>query len=50
MGVVLITHYQRLLDELRPDHVHILVDGRIVASGGMELAEQLERDGYEAFR
>ena len=50
MGVVLITHYQRLLDELRPDHVHILVNGRIVASGGMELAEILERDGYEAFR
>ncbi len=50
MGVVLITHYQRLLDEVRPDHVHILVDGRIVASGGMELAAQLERDGYEAFR
>ena len=50
MGVVLITHYQRLLDEIRPDHVHILVGGRIVQSGGMELAEQLERDGYEAFR
>jgi Fe-S cluster assembly ATP-binding protein len=50
MGVVLITHYQRLLDELQPDHVHILVGGRIVESGGMELAEQLERDGYEAFR
>ncbi len=50
MGVVLITHYQRLLDELQPDHVHIMVEGRIVASGGMELAEQLERDGYEAFR
>ncbi len=50
MGVVLITHYQRLLDELQPDHVHILVDGRIVTSGGMELAAQLERDGYEAFR
>lgn len=50
LGVVLITHYQRLLDELAPDHVHIMVDGRIVASGGMELAEQLERDGYEAFR
>ena len=50
MGVVLITHYQRLLDEVQPDHVHILVDGRIVASGGMELAAQLERDGYEAFR
>ncbi len=50
MGVVLITHYQRLLDEIQPDHVHILVGGRIVQSGGMELAEQLERDGYEAFR
>jgi Fe-S cluster assembly ATP-binding protein len=50
MGVVLITHYQRLLDEVTPDHIHILVGGRIVASGGMELAEQLERDGYEAFR
>ena len=50
MGVVLITHYQRLLDEVTPDHVHILVDGRIVASGGMELAEQLERDGNDAFR
>jgi Fe-S cluster assembly ATP-binding protein len=50
MGVVLITHYQRLLDEIEPDHVHILVNGSIVASGGMELANQLERDGYEAFR
>jgi Fe-S cluster assembly ATP-binding protein len=50
MGVVLITHYQRLLDELQPDKVHILVNGRIVASGGMELAERLERDGYESFR
>jgi Fe-S cluster assembly ATP-binding protein len=50
MSVVLITHYQRLLDELQPDHVHILVGGRIVASGGMELAAQLEASGYEAFR
>ena len=50
LGVLLITHYQRLLDELHPDHIHILVDGKIVASGGMELAEILERDGYEAFR
>ena len=44
-----ITHYNRLLAELHPDHVHILVKGRIVASGGPELADQLERDGYEAF-
>jgi Fe-S cluster assembly ATP-binding protein len=50
MGVVLITHYQRLLDEVQPDHVHIMVGGRIVASGGMELAAQLEKSGYEAFR
>ncbi len=50
LGVVLITHYQRLLNELRPDHVHVLIDGRIVASGGMEIAERLERDGYESFR
>jgi Fe-S cluster assembly ATP-binding protein len=50
LGVVLITHYQRLLDLVTPDHVHILVDGRIAASGGLELAVQLERDGYEAWR
>lgn len=50
MGVVLITHYQRLLDEVTPDVVHILVEGAIVTSGGMELVEQLERDGYEAFK
>ena len=50
MAVVMITHYQRLLDEVEPDHVHILVDGRIVESGGIELAQQLEREGYEAFR
>ena len=50
LGTLIITHYQRLLDHLTPDVVHILVDGRIVASGGPELAAQLERDGYEAFR
>src|SRR6516225_10839184 len=50
LGVVLITHYQRLLEHVRPDRVHILMDGRIAATGGMELAEQLERDGYEAWR
>ena len=49
LGIVLITHYQRLLNELRPDFVHIMIDGRIVKSGGMELAEQLERQGYEAY-
>ncbi len=50
MGVLLITHYQRLLDYLTPDFVHVMVDGRIVASGGPELAKQLEADGYDAFR
>jgi Fe-S cluster assembly ATP-binding protein len=48
LGIIVITHYQRLLDELAPDFVHILSEGRIVRSGGMELVEQLERDGYEA--
>jgi Fe-S cluster assembly ATP-binding protein len=50
LGVLAITHYQRLLNSLRPDHVHILIDGRIVESGGMELAERLEAEGYEAWR
>ncbi len=49
MGVVLITHYQRLLDEVTPDVIHIMVGGRIVQSGGMELARTLEREGYESF-
>jgi Fe-S cluster assembly ATP-binding protein len=46
LGVLLITHYQRLLDHIRPDVVHVLADGRIVASGGGELALRLEREGY----
>ena len=50
LGIVVITHYQRLLDELQPDFVHVLVDGRIVASGGMELAVRLEGSGYDSFR
>jgi Fe-S cluster assembly ATP-binding protein len=49
LGVLAITHYSRLLHELRPDHVHVLVRGRIQASGGPELAEELERSGYAAF-
>jgi Fe-S cluster assembly ATP-binding protein len=49
LGVLAITHYARLLHELRPDHVHVLVRGRIQASGGPELAEELERSGYGAF-
>jgi Fe-S cluster assembly ATP-binding protein len=50
MGVVLITHYQRILDELEPDVVHILIDGRIVESGGPDLARRLEHEGYEAWQ
>jgi Fe-S cluster assembly ATP-binding protein len=50
LGVLLITHYQRILQYLQPDVVHILVDGRIVASGGPDLAQQLEREGYDAWR
>jgi len=50
MGVVLITHYQRLLDELRPDRVHVMIDGRIVESGGLEIAARLEAEGYDAWR
>ena len=49
LGVLAITHYSRLLNELRPDHIHILVKGQIVTSGGAELADILERDGYTAF-
>jgi Fe-S cluster assembly ATP-binding protein len=49
LGALVITHYNRLLEELRPDVIHILVKGRIVASGGPELADLLERDGYAAF-
>jgi Fe-S cluster assembly ATP-binding protein len=45
-GVLLITHYQRLLDYVEPDRVHVLQGGRIVRSGGPELAESLEREGY----
>ena len=49
LGVLAITHYSRLLHELRSDHVHVLVKGRIVVSGGPELAQELERTGYAAY-
>jgi Fe-S cluster assembly ATP-binding protein len=48
VGVLAITHYARLLTELRPDHVHVFLGGRVVKSGGPELADELERTGYEA--
>jgi Fe-S cluster assembly ATP-binding protein len=49
MGALVITHYQRILDYITPDKVHVFVDGRIVESGGPELAHRLEAEGYEAF-
>ena len=48
-GALVITHYQRILDYVTPDFVHVFVDGRIVADGGPELAHKLEAEGYEAF-
>jgi Fe-S cluster assembly ATP-binding protein len=50
LGVLLITHYQRLLNYIVPDKVHVMFDGRIVASGGPELAERLESEGYDWVR
>ncbi|KAA0233713.1 MAG: Vegetative protein 296 [Acidimicrobiales bacterium] len=50
LGVLAITHYQRLLDYLAPDKVHILVGGRVVETGGPDLAVRLEREGYDSWR
>ncbi|NNF25870.1 MAG: Fe-S cluster assembly ATPase SufC, partial [Gemmatimonadetes bacterium] len=50
MSVLLITHYQRILDYIKPDVVHVMVDGRIVRSGGPEVALELEEAGYEEYR
>jgi Fe-S cluster assembly ATP-binding protein len=49
MGALLITHYQRLLNYVQPDHVHVFMNGKVVAEGGPELAKQLEAEGYEKF-
>lgn len=49
MGVVLITHYQRILRFIKPDFVHVMIDGRIVQSGGRDLAKALEKKGYKAY-
>ena len=46
-GFLMITHYQRILDYVEPDHVHVMIDGKIVESGGPELAERLEDEGYD---
>ena len=48
-AMLVITHYQRLLDYIKPDRVHVLAGGRIVASGGPELAHELEREGYDKY-
>lgn len=50
LGVLLITHYQRILKYIRPQHVHVMVDGKIVASGAEELAQELEEKGYASFK
>ena len=47
MGLLLVTHYQRILDYVRPDTVHVFMNGRIVRTGGPELAHQLEERGYD---
>ncbi|HEX2152908.1 MAG TPA: Fe-S cluster assembly ATPase SufC [Acidimicrobiia bacterium] len=49
-GFLIITHYQRLLDYVTPHKVHVFMDGRVTATGGVELAERLEEEGYDAFR
>ena len=50
LGVLLITHYQRILNYITPDFVHVMIGGRIVKSGGKELAHELEEKGYEGLR
>jgi len=50
LGVLLITHYQRIFDYIKPDKIHVLLNGRIVQTGGMELVEKIEADGYKQFR
>jgi len=50
MGVILITHYQRILKYIKPDKVHVMIGGKIVKSGGRELARELEKQGYKQFQ
>ncbi|PMD04108.1 Fe-S cluster assembly ATPase SufC, partial [Brevibacterium paucivorans] len=49
VGILLITHYTRILQYIKPDFVHVIVDGKIVEEGGPELAERLENEGYDRF-
>ena len=46
---LIVTHYQRLLDHIKPDFVHVLIKGKIVESGGYELVKKIEENGYESF-
>ena len=48
-GYLVVTHYQRLLEYIKPDFVHVFVDGRIVESGDVELSDKLEKEGYESY-
>ena len=50
LGALIITHYQRILDYIRPEFVHIMLDGRIVMEGGNELVDRLEAEGYDRIR
>jgi Fe-S cluster assembly ATP-binding protein len=50
LGILLVTHYQRILNYVKPDHVHVMIDGRIARSGGPELAHELEAQGYDWLR
>jgi Fe-S cluster assembly ATP-binding protein len=50
LGILVITHYQRILNYIKPNHVHIMLDGQIVESGGPDLAEHLEEHGYDWIR
>jgi len=50
MSILLITHYQRILNYIEPDRVHVMVGGRVVRSGGPEVALELEESGYEQYR
>jgi Fe-S cluster assembly ATP-binding protein len=50
MGALIITHYQRILRYIEPQFVHIMLNGRIVLEGGVELVERLEREGYDEIR
>ncbi|MGC8687090.1 MAG: Fe-S cluster assembly ATPase SufC [Candidatus Micrarchaeia archaeon] len=50
MGVIIITHYSRILSYIRPDSVHVMIDGRIVANGDYELVKKIEKDGYESLQ